>query len=36
LIVGGATMANQTIMNVAALKKLLSEIGNEVSDDWQV
>ena len=29
-------MANQTIMNVAALKKLLSEIGNEVSDDWQV
>ena len=29
-------MANQTIMNVAALKKLLNKIGNEVSDDWQV
>ena len=29
-------MSNQTIMNVAALKKLLNEIGSEVSDDWQV
>jgi hypothetical protein len=29
-------MANQTIMNVAALKKLLSKIGSEVSDDWQI
>ncbi|MFH1614656.1 MAG: hypothetical protein ABIG61_06200 [Planctomycetota bacterium] len=29
-------MANQTIMNVAALKRLLNEIGSQVSDDWQV
>ena len=29
-------MANQTIMNVAALKKLLNEIGSEASDDYQV
>ena len=29
-------MANQTIMNVAAFKKLLSEIGNQVSDNYQV
>ncbi len=29
-------MANQIIMNVAALKKLLSKIGNEVGDDCQV
>jgi len=29
-------MANQTIMNVVALKKLLNEIGNKVSDDYQV
>lgn len=29
-------MSNQTIMNVAALKKLLNKIGNEVSDDYQV
>jgi len=29
-------MANQTIMNVAALKKLLNEIGHEVSDDYQI
>ena len=29
-------MANQKIMNVAALKKLLNEIGSEVCDDWQV
>ena len=29
-------MSNQTIMNVAALKKLLNEIGNEAGDDWQV
>jgi hypothetical protein len=29
-------MAKQTVMNVEALKKLLSEIGNEVGDDYQV
>ena len=29
-------MANQTIMNVGALKKFLDEIGNEVGDDYQV
>ena len=29
-------MANQMVMNVAELKKLLNEIGNEVSDDYQV
>jgi len=29
-------MANQTIMNVAELKKRLTEIGNEFSDDYQV
>ncbi|MCX6774521.1 MAG: hypothetical protein NTY99_00305 [DPANN group archaeon] len=29
-------MANQTIMNLAAFKKLLRELGNEVSDDYQV
>ena len=29
-------MAKQTIMNVAALKKLLNKIGSEVSDDYQV
>ena len=29
-------MANQTVMNVAEIKKLLSEIGNEVGDDYQV
>jgi len=29
-------MAKQTIMNVADLKKLLNEIGNEISDDYQV
>ena len=29
-------MSNQTIMNVAALKKLLSKIGSEVGDDYQV
>ena len=29
-------MSNQTIMNVAALKKLLSKIGSEVGDDFQV
>ena len=29
-------MARQTVMNVVALKKLLNEIGNEVSDDYQV
>ena len=29
-------MANQTIMNVGALKKFLDEIGNEVGDAYQV
>jgi len=29
-------MAKQTIMNVAGLKKLLSEIRSEVGDDYQV
>ena len=29
-------MAKQTVMNVAELKKLLSGIGNEVGDDYQV
>ena len=29
-------MAKQTVMNVAGLKKLLSEIGNEVVDDYQI
>ena len=29
-------MTNQTIMNLAAFKKLLRELGNEVSDDYQV
>jgi hypothetical protein len=29
-------MAKQTIMNIAELKKLLSEIGNEVGDDYHV
>ena len=29
-------MAKQTIMNIAVFKKLLSEIGNETSDDYQV
>ena len=29
-------MANQTVMNVAALKRLLNDIGNEVGDDYQV
>ena len=29
-------MANQTIMNVGALKKFLDEIENEVGDDYQV
>ena len=29
-------MAKQTIMNIAKLKKLLNEIGNEISDDYQV
>ena len=26
----------KTIMNIAKLKKLLNEIGNEISDDYQV
>ena len=29
-------MAKQMVMNIAELKKLLSEIGNEVGDDYQV
>ena len=29
-------MANQPIMNIAAFKKLLNEIGNQVSDNYQV
>jgi hypothetical protein len=29
-------MAKQMVMNIAGLKKLLNEIGNEVSDDYQV
>ncbi len=29
-------MAKQTVMNITELKKLLSEIGNEVGDDYQV
>ena len=29
-------MANKTVMNIAELKKLLSAIGNEVGDDYQV
>ena len=29
-------MAKQTVMNIVKLKKLLNEIGNEISDDYQV
>ena len=29
-------MSNQTIMNVAALKRLLNKIGSEVGNDYQV
>jgi hypothetical protein len=29
-------MAKQTIMNIAELKKLLNEIGNEVSNDYEI
>ena len=29
-------MAKQTVMNVAALKRILKEIGNEGGDDYQV
>ena len=29
-------MADQTIMNITELKKLVNEIGNEVGDDYQV
>jgi len=35
-MIGGVTMAKQTVMNVAGLKKLLSGIGNGVGDDFQV
>jgi len=29
-------MADQTVMNITELKKLVNEIGNEVGDDYQV
>jgi hypothetical protein len=29
-------MAKQMVMNIAGLKKVLNEIGNETSDDYQV
>jgi len=29
-------MTNQTIMNLSEFKKLMSKIGNEISDDYQV
>lgn len=29
-------MAKQMVMHIAALKRLLNEIGNEVGDDYQV
>ena len=29
-------MLNPTIMNITGLKKLLSEIGNEIGDDYQI
>ena len=29
-------MADQSVMNIAELKKLLGKIGNEVGDDYQV
>ena len=29
-------MAGQNIMNIAELKKLLSEISNEIGDDYQI
>jgi len=29
-------MGNKKVMKVAGLKKLLNELGNEVSDDYQV
>jgi hypothetical protein len=35
-MIGGATMTNQIIMNIGALKELLNELGNEVGDNCQV
>jgi hypothetical protein len=35
-VIGGLPMAKQTIMNVAGLEKFLSEIENEVGDDYQI
>ena len=35
-MIGDVRMAKQTVMNVAGLKKLLSGIGNEVGDDYQI
>jgi len=29
-------MADQTVMNIAELKKLVSKIGNEVSNDYEI
>ena len=29
-------MANQTVMNITELKKLVSKIGNEVSNDYEI
>jgi hypothetical protein len=35
-MIGGTTMATQKIMNITEFKKLLSKIGNEVDDNYQV
>jgi hypothetical protein len=35
-LTGDITMANQTIMNIAEFKKVLSEIGNETGDDYEI
>ena len=29
-------MADQTVMNITELKKLVSKIGNEVSNDYEI